>query len=353
MIDTILLENFQAHEKTLLELDKGVNVIVGESDAGKSAILRAIYWTLFGRPSGDSIIRQGAKEPCRVKIKTSDGHEVVRVKGCGKNQYEVDGEVYKAFNKSVPEDVTSVLNMDRLNFSLQLDPPFLFSMSGGEVAQYMNKLVDLEIVTSSLSRVNQMVRKAEDNSRNLEASIEEKEAALSKMAWVDEAKKAVEKMEAKDRKCFKLKKSYAMLKLELERLEEAEQKVQSLSHVEEADKALSRILAKRRTRDKLANAVSVLDNAVYWALDARDKHGMLAWVDKAESSVLRLAKKRDALLKKNASLDILKRAVQKYSDCVLILDRAASNYSKNRLRYKQEFPNVCPLCGQRVDKEKL
>lgn len=353
MIDTILLENFQAHEKTLLELDKGVNVIVGESDAGKSAILRAIYWTLFGRPTGDSIIRQGAKEPCRVKIKTSDGHEVVRVKGCGKNQYEVDGEVYKAFNKSVPEDVTNALNMDRLNFSLQLDPPFLFSMSGGEVAQYMNKLVDLEVITSSLSRVNQMVRKAEENSRSLEVSIEEKEAALSKMAWVDAAKKAVEKMEAKDRKSFKLKKSYAMLRLELEHLEEAEQKVQSLSHVEEADNMLSSILAKQRKRNKLAYAVSTLEDAVCWAVDTRDRCSALAWVDKAESSVLRIAKKRDALSKKKAALDILARAVQKYADCVLILDRATGAYSKNRLRYKQEFPNVCPLCGQSVDKEKI
>lgn len=353
MIDTILLENFQAHEKTLLELDKGVNVIVGESDAGKSAILRAIYWTLFGRPTGDSIIRQGAKEPCRVKIKTSDGHEVVRVKGCGKNQYEVDGEVYKAFNKSVPEDVTNALNMDRLNFSLQLDPPFLFSMSGGEVAQYMNKLVDLEVITSSLSRVNQMVRKAEENSRSLEVSIEEKEAALSKMAWVDAAKKAVEKMEAKDRKSFKLKKSYATLRLELEHLEEAEQKVQSLSHVEEADNMLSSILAKQRKRNKLAYAVSTLEDAVYWAVDTRDRCSALAWVDKAESSVLRIAKKRDALSKKKAALDILARAVQKYADCVLILDRATGAYSKNKLRYKQEFPNVCPLCGQSVDKEKI
>ena len=353
MIDTILLENFQAHEKTLLELDKGVNVIVGESDAGKSAILRAIYWTLFGRPSGDSIIKQGAKEPCRVKIKTSDGHEVVRVKGCGKNQYEVDGETYKAFNKSVPEDVTNVLNMDRLNFSLQLDPPFLFSMSGGEVAQYMNKLVDLEVVTSSLSRVNQMVRKAEDNSRSLEASIEEKEATLSKMAWVDAAKKAVEKMEAKDRKSFKLKKSYAMLQLEMERLEEAEQKVLSLSHVEEAEKVLSRILAKRRTRDKLANAVSMLDRSLSWVSDGQDRYGMLAWVDNAESGVLRISKKLDALLKKKTACGALKMAVQKYADCVLILDRATGAYSKNRLRYKQEFPDVCPLCGQNVDKEKI
>ena len=36
MIDTILLENFQAHEKTLLELDKGVNVIVGLYQGSKS-----------------------------------------------------------------------------------------------------------------------------------------------------------------------------------------------------------------------------------------------------------------------------------------------------------------------------
>ena len=353
MIDTILLENFQAHEKTLLELDKGVNVIVGESDAGKSAILRSIYWTVFGRPSGESIIRQGAKEPCRVKIKTADGHEIVRVRGCGQNKYEVDGEVYKAFNKSVPEDVTRTLNMDRLNFSLQLDPPFLFSMSGGDVAQYMNKLVDLEVITSSLSRVNQMVRKSDDNARSLEASIEEKEAAVAKMAWVDEAKKAVKKLEAKDKKSSKLKKHLAVLEIAFENYETALEQAGRLSHVDNAEKALSRMQAKAKARKKAADACSWLEDGLEAIGDAQRMAQAVAWADSADKAILRIRKKQEVLLKKKHALDSLSRSLQKYAECLDEVERTTGVWNKNRLLYKREFPSVCPLCGQNVNKENL
>ena len=353
MIDSILLQNFQAHEETLLELDKGVNVIVGESDAGKSAILRSIYWTVFGRPSGESIVRQGAKEPCRVVVKTSDGHEIVKVRGCGQNRYEVDGEVYKAFNKAVPEDVTKALNMDRLNFSLQLDPPFLFSMSGGEVAQYMNKLVDLEVVTSSLSRINQMVRRAEDSSRALEASIEQKEDALSKMSWVDKADKFVGRMEAKEKKSSRMKKHLSLLVGALAEYSSALEGLQASAHADKAGRLLSSVQGKVRARKKAADALTWLEDAVESYRDALEGQRASAWVEDAEKAVLRLLKKRDALQKKRTLLAGLEKAVQDYADCVEYLERTAGAYRQNRIQYKKEFPSVCPLCGQAVDKEKI
>jgi DNA repair protein SbcC/Rad50 len=43
-INKVRIENFQSHEDTLMEFHKGLNVITGPSDHGKSAVMRAIKW---------------------------------------------------------------------------------------------------------------------------------------------------------------------------------------------------------------------------------------------------------------------------------------------------------------------
>jgi exonuclease SbcC len=53
MIDHVAIKNFQSHKNTNIDFQRnGVNVIVGTSDQGKSAILRAILWAVNNRPMG-------------------------------------------------------------------------------------------------------------------------------------------------------------------------------------------------------------------------------------------------------------------------------------------------------------
>lgn len=50
-IKSIIIKNFQSHANTELELCDGVNVILGNSDVGKTAILRALGWIFLDRKS--------------------------------------------------------------------------------------------------------------------------------------------------------------------------------------------------------------------------------------------------------------------------------------------------------------
>ncbi len=56
MINSLSLKNFKSWKDTLLEFHKGVNAIVGTTDAGKSNVIRAIRWVVFNRPSAESRI---------------------------------------------------------------------------------------------------------------------------------------------------------------------------------------------------------------------------------------------------------------------------------------------------------
>ena len=41
-LKTVILENFQSHKHTSIEFNEGLNVILGPSDSGKSAIIREL-----------------------------------------------------------------------------------------------------------------------------------------------------------------------------------------------------------------------------------------------------------------------------------------------------------------------
>ena len=61
MIESISINNFQSHKATRLKLAPTVNTLQGNSDCGKSAVMRAINWLLFN-PAGDYFVSDWAKK---------------------------------------------------------------------------------------------------------------------------------------------------------------------------------------------------------------------------------------------------------------------------------------------------
>ncbi|HAA42512.1 MAG TPA: chromosome segregation protein SMC, partial [Ruminiclostridium sp.] len=80
-IEEIIIENFQSHKNTKITFKDGLNVIIGASDHGKSAIIRAIKWVLYNEPRGSDYIRQGANY-ARVTLKMSNGYTIIRERSC-------------------------------------------------------------------------------------------------------------------------------------------------------------------------------------------------------------------------------------------------------------------------------
>ena len=144
MIKKITIENFQSHKKTELDLSPGLNLIVGSSNAGKTAIIRAIKWVVYNRPLGDSIRSAfaGAK-PTIVTIETDDGHTVRKVKSKNETYYEVDGTKLTAVRSNVPKEVSDVLKLKDINFQFQHDKYFLLSESPSSRTKLINDATGL------------------------------------------------------------------------------------------------------------------------------------------------------------------------------------------------------------------
>lgn len=169
MLKKIFIQNFQSHEETMIEFQEGVNTIIGESDVGKTAILRALYWAVFNRPLGDSFSSNWEHEGTYVQLYTENG-VITRVKTANENYYQLDRKTFKAMGNTVPDEIQNALNMQSINFSLQMDPPFFLSMSPGVRATYLNRCVNLDIIDQSMSKANSLLREESRRIQDLELS---------------------------------------------------------------------------------------------------------------------------------------------------------------------------------------
>jgi exonuclease SbcC len=172
MIKKLIIENFQSHEKTELNLDPGVNIITGVSQAGKTAILRALYWLLHNRPSGDRIRSNFAKGATKVMIETSEGDSIWHVKDDKINSYALGNEVFDKIGRDIPDMVQRALRISELNVQKQLDEPFLVTSSAGEVAKTINRITRLEMVDNWVTDLTQNINSINREKERLEAEIE-------------------------------------------------------------------------------------------------------------------------------------------------------------------------------------
>lgn len=159
-VETIHLKNFQAHGDRKLVLSPRINVITGPTDAGKSAVLRALRWACLNDFSGDDFVKEGEKTATVTVI--VDGKDIIRCKGGNTNTYELDRQPFKSFQTSVPQDIADVLQISDINFQSQHDSPFWFNETAGEVSRRLNAIIDLSVIDTTLATIAADVRKAQD-----------------------------------------------------------------------------------------------------------------------------------------------------------------------------------------------
>lgn len=172
MLKSIQIKDFQSHQDTCMEFSPGVNVIVGESNAGKSACIRAINWVLNNRPLGESFIRKGQSDALVDLI--FDGAkgkvQVIRSRGKSKNYYELNAPDFQgeftAFGQSPPAEITNALNLSDINLQGQFSPSFLVFDSPGSISEYLRNITGLQKLDKAVEITAKRIRTV--NSRIVE-----------------------------------------------------------------------------------------------------------------------------------------------------------------------------------------
>ena len=173
MLTRIELKDFQCHKDLVLDLDK-ITTLVGASDSGKSAVIRALDWAVYNNGRTAQLIRRGAKA-ATVTIQV-DGHTVTRT--TKKNAYIVDGTELSSIGRSQPVDVPNIFRMGEDNIQRQHEYLFWFSASGSELTRNFNRVVDL-------SQLDEWVRAGADIERKYKQDVQYCSQRLSELA-IDE-----------------------------------------------------------------------------------------------------------------------------------------------------------------------
>lgn len=165
-IKQIHIKNFQNHKNTVIDLENGLNLIVGSSDSGKTAIARAIHYVINDAYSGNHFVCYGEKF-FDVKIEFADGAIIRRIKGKDINRIEykypndVDFTIRSAFGEKYPDDVVAFLanpphveELGYLSYSDQSNKNFLLDLSPSQFLKAISSIIgvnDLEKASSDLS----------------------------------------------------------------------------------------------------------------------------------------------------------------------------------------------------------
>lgn len=237
MLESLHIRNFQKHKNLKIEFDSPIVTITGQSDRGKSAILRALRWLCLNQPSGDAFIRTGA-ESVKVELQI-DSRSIQRARG-KTNTYHLDGNELKAFGQDVPDAISDFLKLGPNNFQCQMDSPFWFSLSPGQVSKELNSVVNLESIDSALAFIASKLRKAkaeeEVNQDRLKAASERKES----LRWAKELDADLVPLEAKEAQIAKKRSRIALAALLIEKGSMAYQSQQNANKANlEAKKAIA------------------------------------------------------------------------------------------------------------------
>ena len=191
----IEIENYQKHAEMRVDFDKSITTIIGVTDAGKSAVLRAIRWVCLNLPAGTAMLRQGADGVvCRLGV---DGHVVQRSRlANGINSYSVDaGEPLVAFGTGVPDVVRDLVQVDQINFVGQKEADFWLSLSSVEVSRRLNAVVDLGVIDDAHERIGKLVWRGQESVRVSADELEAAKARVGELEWVRKANVELQELE--------------------------------------------------------------------------------------------------------------------------------------------------------------
>lgn len=201
MIRSIHIKNFQAYADTVLELSPAVTVITGESDQGKTSILRALRKILRNVPTGDFFIRWNQSGNCEIEIDV-DGVKIRRIVGKKNvNIYEIDGLPFKNFGISIPEEVRLALKIadiqtfekDKIDLNIRTQHEGLFLVGGTGVESLRGRIFGKITGSDQINRaVTFLNAKLKTGKRDLDSMTVIKEGYESEIVKLDYLKQAKE-----------------------------------------------------------------------------------------------------------------------------------------------------------------
>lgn len=345
MIKSVYIKNYQSHADTELEFHPGVNVLVGSSDSGKSAIFRAMAWVMTNRPLGNAFCRWGTTKT-QVDLTVDQDITIGRTKSKSENNYLFQGRELLA-GTEVPEDIHRTLKIDpQINIQQQISAPFLLSSSPGEVAAFFNDIAGLSDIDCSIKNLKTWQAAHVRMIKRLDLDIEKQQAQVDEMKYLDQAEQDLEALEHKQSELNQIQADHKQIKDLIHKHSRCSETLDEIAVKADAVGPVNKLVQKTKDLDTLRQKAESLTKTVQWYV--RSRRAMLELESKAEAidSLSTIGDKMDRLVQIRNQITGLKKTWKSWTSTDLAFRTKQTEVELLRNKISDMMPEVCPLCEQ-------
>ena len=354
MIESLHLVNFETHQDTLIKFCPGINVVKGSTDQGKSTIRRAVTYVVSSRPV------QG-----RANDKSKDSYVTMRCTGIppitrgrvggkkGKNYYrigakEISGgtDPLKAFKRTVPEEISRMLDLSEVNIQEQFKEYYLLQSTAGQVAKTIHKLLGMDMVDKTAKVANSAIMAQTKLLLSRKTQIENIKEDIKKYGYIEtldadlgDLEFAIQDYEELESKSYNLTTSLERCRILQQRI--AATKIPQLVE-SEAKVLITEILKVNEQEvkfDKLHQAIKAVDKV------ANKQKELKKWLQ-VEKEAIELQKEIIELQTQNEKshrlADLITQLQENQGQTTNVQE--VIRYNTNELAALKKKLKICPIC---------
>lgn len=185
-IEKLTLENFEGWVKGIIPFTKGFNVIIGDSDSGKSSLFRAIESIFTGKVSQENVNRNAKN--LKVELQLSDGSKLTREYGKKGNKISFNDTTFERIGREVPSEYIDKLGKSYVDISdknrvdlclySQFDPHFFINFSDYDKSKLIGTICGIGSIDKLIDSINKDIRENNSKIKVLNEQIADKEPHL-------------------------------------------------------------------------------------------------------------------------------------------------------------------------------
>jgi DNA repair exonuclease SbcCD ATPase subunit len=346
MLTSLHITNFQSHKESHLEFDPGVNVIIGESDSGKTAILRALRWVLTNRPGGDSF-RSSWGGDTSIGIWTENAL-IIREKIGTNNIYRLNDDTFKAFGTEVPEEIQDALNMNEINVQNQLDLPFLLRDSPGQVAAHFNKIAHLDAIDKSMQLIEKWTRALNQQLKDGESNLIQQQESLTEYSYLPEMEKAIEDAEWVEKQQIETSRKLVKLSALINSIDKVESKIEKHQHFLSFEKPVENAMNLRQEIIIKSESIRRLELLIRNISKKEKQIQESNLILQLEPDVIQALSQMSELRRKQVDLRNFKKLIDNEQIKWGRIQELKARIANQEKKFHSKLGAVCPLCGQGI-----
>ena len=346
MLKGLKLINFQSHRHSELEFSSGVNVIVGLSDAGKSAIIKAIDFAANNRPiRNDYRSHWGGR--MLIQISTTDEKVISREEG-EERCYKIDTLKLKAFGTDVPQEVRTALNFEDVNIQRQQDSHFLLNNTAGDVAKYFNKVAKFDKIDLGQQNVDKWIREINSSISYKEGQLVQEAEKLKQFVDIEKEEAEIEVLENLEKQLKAKERNIDDLSKLIISLESLETKINEFNEILEDEDSINNIILLYENNRNLDNKIQNLEGLINQLINIENEIENSKLLIEEEGKIDLVLSLFEKFNKTDTEERKLANHIEDIEDIEEKITEAEEEYKQLHEEFEQEMGDTCVLCGTKL-----